>query len=254
MYKQFVVWALAAITLVAPATAAELTHTERSWLEGALPVLQFAARLNLPLDIVVQPQDTPGETPMGMAFVEGRCKLVLSMRGNPEAQATLDRMPPTLLGPLVEAIAAHEMGHCWRHLSGGWGQLPPELEDRSALHRVQADHAELLREMWRTRREEAYADLVGLAWTWQQHPARYAEVHAWYVRLRALQDVDTGPHDTRAWVQLAGDPSLFTEHVSLFDRVQALWVRGMLGPSPLARVARVAMRDTAAITPGLGPP
>ena len=30
-------------------------------------------------------------------------------------------------------------------------------------------------------------------------------MHDWYVRLRADQEVDTGPHDTRLWVQLARD-------------------------------------------------
>jgi len=39
---------------------------------------------NLPLDIVVQPQPTPGKAPLALAFVDGRCKLVLSMRENPK--------------------------------------------------------------------------------------------------------------------------------------------------------------------------
>jgi hypothetical protein len=62
----------------------DLTAIERTWLEAAAPVLSYARAQRLPLDIIVQPQPTPGETPLGMAFVDGRCKLVLSMRGNPE--------------------------------------------------------------------------------------------------------------------------------------------------------------------------
>ena len=78
----------------ATSAADALNATEMAWLRAAAPVLAFARAEKLPLQVVVQPQDTPGQTPMGMAFIEGRCVLVLSMRGNPEAQATLDRMPP----------------------------------------------------------------------------------------------------------------------------------------------------------------
>jgi hypothetical protein len=212
-----------------PATGAvELTPTELTWLEGALPVLNHARELQLPLDIIVQPQPTPGETPMGMAYVDGRCKLVLSMRGNPEAQATLDRIPPELRGPVVEAIAAHELGHCWRHRSRNWGTLPPGMQATPLGDRVTPEQAELLTEMWRTRREEAYADLVGLAWTKRHHPRRYAEVHAWYVRLRAEQAVATGPHDTRLWVKLAGDPAKFPPADSIFEQAVPLWSAGLL--------------------------
>lgn len=210
------------------AGTADLTQTERTWLDAALPVLAFAQEQALPLDIIVQPQPAPGETPLGMAFVAGRCKLVFSMRGNPEAQATLDRIEPGLLGPVVEAIAAHELAHCWRHLQNHWGTLPAKLQVSSRLEQVPADVAELLREMWRTRREEGFADLVGLAWTQQHHPKLYAQVHAWNVRLRAEQTLDTGPHDTRVWVRLAADPRQFTPGASVFERVQPLWVAGLL--------------------------
>jgi hypothetical protein len=205
-----------------------LSDTELTWLRAAAPVLAYARAQQLPLQVVVQPQDTPGQTPMGLAFIEGRCVLVLSMRGNPEAQATLDRMPSGLVGPLVEAITAHELGHCWRHLHQAWGTLPSGLVELSGFSQVTAEQELLLKDMWRTRREEGFADLVGLAWTLQQHPAHYAAVHAWHVRERAAQAVDTGPHDTRVWIRLAGDPSAFTEAASLFERVAALWQAGLI--------------------------
>ncbi len=210
------------------AGAVDLTATERTWLEAAAPVLSYARAQRLPLDIIVQPQPTPGETPLGMAYVEGRCKLVLSMRGNPQAQETLDSIPRGLLGPVVEAIAAHELGHCWRHVSRRWGTLPAGLEVVPLGERFTREQAALLTEMWRTRREEAYADLVGLAWTQRHHPGHYAEVHAWHVRLRAEQAVDTGPHDTRLWVRLAADPSKFSPAASIFAQVEALWSAGLL--------------------------
>lgn len=223
--------------LAVPALAVELSATERSWLEAAVPVLRYAQEQRLPLDIVVQPQNTAGETPLGMAFVDGRCKLVLSMRGNPEAQATLDRIEPSLRGPVVEAIAAHELGHCWRHVTRRWGTLPPGVQDQSGYSRVSAEHAALLRDMWRTRREEGYADLVGLAWTLRHHPQRYGEVHAWHVQLRAEQDVATGPHDTRVWVRLAADKARFEAGATIFEQVQSLWLAGMLAGSPELQAA-----------------
>ena len=205
-----------------------LTATESAWLNAALPVLTFSRQQGLPLDIVVQPQPTPGQSPLGMAFVDGRCKLVLSMRGNPQAQSTLDDIEPGLQGSVVEAIAAHELGHCWRHVSGTWGKLPEGVSDLMSIARLAPEHAELLRDMWRTRREEGFADLVGLAWTLTRNPGQYAEVHAWYVRLRADQTVDTGPHDTRVWVQFAQDRSRFGTGGAIFERVHALWVQGLL--------------------------
>lgn len=209
------------------ACAVQLTPTERAWLEAALPVLRFAHDQALPLDIIVQPQATPGETPLGMAFVDGRCKLVLSMRGNPEAQATLDRIEPRLQGPVVEAIAAHEMAHCWRHVQQSWGELPASVPESRALSRISTDKAELLRDMWRTRREEGFADLVGLAWTLWHHADDYAAVHAWYARLRANPVLDTGPHDTRVWVELASDPARFTAASSIFEQALPLWLLGL---------------------------
>jgi hypothetical protein len=218
--------------------AVDLTATERTWLEAALPVLMHAREQHLPLDIIVQPQPTPGEPPLGMAYIDGRCKLVLSMRGNPEAQATLDRIPPGLVGPVVEAIAAHELGHCWRHVQQTWGTVPPNIGALPQADGLQAEQVELLTEMWRTRREEAYADLVGLAWTQRHHRALYAQVHAWHVRLRAEQAVDTGPHDTRAWVQLASDPAQFAPAATIFGQAEPLWVSGLRAENWLTPLAQ----------------
>ena len=228
-----IVGALLAVLAIdgACAQADGLTPGERRWLAAAKPVLAFARVQAMPLDIIVQPQATPGESPQGMAFVDGRCKLVLSMRGNPQADAALDGVAPELVDTVIEAIAAHELAHCWRHLDRHWGELPGTMVDSSRLDTLPAEQAELLREMWRTRREEGFADLVGLAWTLQRHPEHYAEVHAWHVRLRAKQELDTGPHDTRVWVRLAADRGAFTGAPLIFERVRPLWMAGLLAGS-----------------------
>lgn len=229
---------LAACALVLPAIAradGELTPLEQRWLRLAWPVVTYARSAQLPLDIVVQPQPAPGEAPLAMAYVDGRCKLVLSMRGNADAETTLAVLPPTLLAPAVEAMAAHELGHCWRYVRGAWHTVPAGF---SAAPREIDDPA--LRQQWhemqQTRREEAFADLVGLAWTQRQHPQHYAAVHAW---LSSFRDDGAHPghhHDTLAWVKLAADPRAFaTSAETPFEAAWPLWQTGLRTPPDTTR-------------------
>ena len=206
---------VALVLASASCLAADLTATEMRWLRGSWPVVAYARDSGMPLDVVVQPQLAPGVAPLALAFVDGRCKLVLSMRGNAEAEATLDRIAPELLGVTLELMAAHELGHCRRYLDGAWYDLPagftPSIPDGLGAE-LRAAYVD----MAARRREEGYGDLVGLAWTEQHHPAQYARLHAWLVEERT-RDRDAGsPHDTLAWVGLAehgigaGDASIFT--------------------------------------------
>lgn len=216
----------AAMLAAAPAArAADLSPTEMRWLKGAWPVVTYAEQAGMPLDIVVQPQPTPGNAPLAMAFIDGRCKLVLSMRGNPEAAATLERIDSTLLDAALELMAAHELGHCRRHLDGNWHGLPagfvaaradgvsPELHD--AFVRMKA-----------TRREEAYADLVGLAWIQATRPRDYARVHAWLSAERARDLLPGSHHDTLAWLALARD-GVGPAGGTMFSRAMPMWAAGL---------------------------
>jgi len=208
---------------------AALTDTETRWLTLGWPVVSYAREQQLPLDIVVQPQSAPGNAPLAMAYVDGRCKLVLSMRGNPEAEATLAAIPPPLLGAAVEAMTAHELGHCWRYVRGAWHTLPAGfVQARDTPGLTDQRLGPQLEEMQQTRREEGFADLVGLAWTRLHHPQRYAELHAWLVAFRD----DGGPpgnhHDTLAWVRLAPAPGAFTPAATPFEQAWPLWQQGLL--------------------------
>lgn len=217
--------ALATCFAAQPARAADLTPTETRWLQGAWPVVMYAEQAGMPLDIVVQPQPTPGAAPLAMAYIDGRCKLVLSMRGNPEAAATLQRTAPELLDAALELMAAHELGHCRRHLDGNWHGLPsgfvaprpdgvsPELQ--GAFVRMKA-----------TRREEAYADLVGLAWIQATRPREYARMHAWLKAERARDLLPGSHHDTLAWLALAGD-GVGPAGGTMFSRALPLWAAGL---------------------------
>lgn len=205
--------------------AAELTATERRWLQGARPVLDYARLAALPVDVIVQPQPTPGYAPLALAFVDGRCKLVLSMRDNPEAEATLARAEPGLLDATLELMAAHELGHCRRYLDGAWHGLPVGFV-ASAPAGLGPELRHHYLDMTAARREEAYGDLVGLAWTRQVHPEHYARLHAWLLAERSHDLVAGSPHDTLAWLRLAGDGSALLRP-TMFAGAAALWTTGL---------------------------
>jgi hypothetical protein len=221
-------WCIAAVTAwltwPALATAADLSDTEQRWLRGAWPVVTWAKAEGLPLDIVVQPQAAPDAAPLAMAFIDGRCKLVLSMRGNDEAQSTLERTPADLRDAAIELMTAHEIGHCRRHLDGAWLGTPAGFVAREPQGLPQT-----LRSAWAqmqaTRREEAYADLVGLAWVRRHHAQDYARLHAWLLAERSRDHVPGDHHDTLAWIAPAADERF--DGATIFAAAQALWPQGL---------------------------
>jgi hypothetical protein len=218
-------WVLAASAAGGNAAAAELTPTEQRWLQGAWPVVQHARQQGLPLDIVVQPQASSGRAPLALGFVGGRCKLVLSMRGNPDAEATLSRIAPDLLDATLELMAAHELGHCRRWLDGAWSGLPAGFA-AAEPEGLSPDRLRAWQDMQAARREEGYGDLVGLAWTQQRHPALFARLHAWLLAERLHERTPGSPHDTVAWVRLAADGQKLAG-ATPFDGADALWQAGL---------------------------
>jgi hypothetical protein len=228
MWKSLAIGLTGSLALLASTAthAADLTATESRWLKGVWPVVAFARQSELPLDLVVQPQPTPGAAPLSLGYVEGRCKLVFSMRGNPEAQATLDRIAPALLDATLELMAAHELGHCRRYLDGAWHGLPAGFvlpSTRTDLDpALQAEAAD----MSAARREEGFGDLVGLAWTEQRHPASYAALYAWLVAERSKDRIPGNHHDTLAWLRLAERGPVLAEG-SIFETPAALWAAGL---------------------------
>ena len=224
MWKHFSAF-VGALLISSACPAADLTPTETRWLNGAWPVLTYAKQAGLPLDIIVQPQPTPGVAPLALAFLGGRCKLVLSLRGNPEGLATLERIEPDLLDATLELMAAHELGHCRRHLDGAWHGLPAGFSANAPdglspeLRAAQGD-------MSAARREEGYADLVGMAWTRRHHPQQYASLQAWLVSERSRDLVYGSQHDTLAWVRLA-QPGSALDDGSIFEASAALWLDGL---------------------------
>lgn len=216
---------VAAALTCSSCVAADLTPTEKRWLQGVWPVVMFARQAQLPLDIVVQPQPTPGAAPLALGFVQGRCKLVLSMRGNPEAQATLERVDADLLDAALELMAAHELGHCQRYLDGSWLSLPAGFAagDTAGLS---ADQRAAYAAMKSVRREEGYADLVGLAWAQQHHRPQYERLHQWLMAERSRELIPGSHHDTLAWLALARDGQALMQR-SIFAAAAVLWGEGL---------------------------
>jgi hypothetical protein len=213
-----------------PAVAAQLTELETRWLAAAAPVLGYAKTLQLPIDIIVQPKAGPNDVPLAMGFADGRCKLVLSMRGNPHAETILADVPGERRDVLIEAMAAHEVGHCWRYAQGSWHMLPAGFTE---VGHEGADTPELLalsKQMRETRREEGFSDLVALAWIQQRHPDQYGHVYGWMRKVRDDQPTSHGSHDTRAWLELAPRGNVFMAGAGPFEQATVLWRKGLLTP------------------------
>lgn len=216
MLKPLAATALFLLAATHARAQAPLTALETRWLDAAEPVLAYADAQGLPLDVVVQPHAGNGESPIAMGYDGGRCKLVFTFRGNPGAESLLKGVAPGRMNATIEAIVAHELGHCWRHTRGTW-RTPPAgaVADADRRHR----------EMLETRGEEGFADLVALAWTSSRNPAHYADVHAWMTSVRTHHgDVPGGHHDTAEWIRLARDRSAFRNTGTPFEQATAIWV------------------------------
>jgi len=87
----------------------------------------------------------------------------------------------------------------------------------------------LAQEVRETRREEAYADLVALAWMHARHPGQYREVLAWMGGVRAGGEAAGGSHATQAWLALADGAGVFDGAASPFEQAQVLWRKGLSG-------------------------
>ena len=175
------------------------------WLQGIWPVLAYAQGIaGLPLDIVVQPQPTPGAAPLALAFVDGRCKLVLSMRGNPEAQATLDRIEPALLDRDARADGRARTGPLPAlPAMARWYGLPAGL--RRQRSRDDRPRAASRPTSTCRRRAAKRATATSSAWPGRSasHPQHYAALHAWLLAERSRERIPRSHHDTLAWVRLA---------------------------------------------------
>ncbi len=228
MFKSIVFASLSLLCNTVFAGQSDLTDAESRWLRAAAPVIDYARQIKLPLDIIVQPQQAPDAVPLALGFAGGRCKLVLSMRGNPQADTILQTVPAAQRDWMIEAMTAHEIGHCWRYAQGDWHQTPSGFVEAPERYAYRPDLQKVAQEIRETRREEGFADLVALAWTRDHHPEQYGAVYAWMEDVRRTQPLAGASHDTLAWLGLVKDGAVFTVSDSPFDQVQDLWREGLI--------------------------
>nr|WP_297525100.1 hypothetical protein [uncultured Roseateles sp.] len=218
----------AALTVVSTtAHAAVLTALEQRWIAGMTPVLQHARTAGMPVDIVVQPQEAPEAAPLALGFKDGRCKFVLSLRGNPEGEAATQRLPAGLEDSALELMAAHELGHCRRYLEGAWFHLPAGFSATPVPDGLSPDLQRAYLSMKSVRREEGYGDLVALGWTAQRHPDQYAALHGWLMQERSRDLLPGSHHDTLAWLKLARDAKALGSAASMFEAAKPLWAQAL---------------------------
>jgi hypothetical protein len=198
------------------ASAAELTEMEVRWLKAGSAVLAYAGRNSSCRSTSPCNPGASNDVPLALGYDNGRCKLVLSMRGNPNAEDILNNVAEQR--PLmIEAMVAHEIGHCWRYVQGEWHVVPSGFEETSSGRAALRD----------TRREEGYADLVALAWMQQRHPDQYATVAHWMQQVRAPSPA-SGSHSTLVWLQQAPTGAAFDSQLPLFEQADRLWRQGLL--------------------------
>ncbi len=221
------------------ASAAPLTDMETRWLTAGSAMLKYAKQdLKLPIDIIVQPTGKPTDVPLALGFQDGRCKLVLTMRNRTNVEDILSTVPAEQQPLMIEAMFAHEIGHCWRYAQGVWHELPAGFEESAgeAAH----DHTQELQE---TRREEGFADLAALAWIQHRHPEQYAAVADWMRKVREPSSASAGvSHTTMAWLQLAPTGAVFDAELPLFEQAGSVWRQGLLATGEQPGATRLAGR------------
>jgi hypothetical protein len=204
-----------------------LTETETRWLRAGAGVIAYAKQSGLPVDIVVQPEARPEDVPLAMGFQQERCKLVLTLRGNPGAEAIFSSVPAEQQALMIEAMMAHELGHCWRYAQGDWHKLPGGFVESELKIADDPALEETARSLRDTRREEGFSDLVALAWMQGRHPDQYQAVYTWMRQVRGDHADGFGSHDTLDWLALAADGTAFATAGNPFQNADSLWRSGL---------------------------
>ena len=110
----------------------------------------------------------------------------------------------------------------WHTLPAGFSEVPiagSEDGDR--------ERAQLRRDMRATRREEGFADLVGLAWTLSNVPQQYQTVHAWLEQRRAQQAFPVAITTRASGLRWRTDRAAFdTRAAGPFEQARVFWQAG----------------------------
>ncbi|MES2316268.1 MAG: hypothetical protein V4631_02145 [Pseudomonadota bacterium] len=177
-----------------PALAAT-PATEAQWIAAASAAVAFGKEQGMPIELEVRAGDgLPGHTPVGLQSEDGRCTLVVSARANPSADRLSAMVDPAVLELFLAGAAMHEVGHCYRRLSG-YPHGEKLLPIVAWIGPVKAWFAR------RIRTEEAFADMTAAAWLARYHPQQFAAVMNEVLKVRTR--FREPKHDTLVWIENA---------------------------------------------------
>ena len=172
----------------------------QDWEQVAAGMLQRPEFEALPLQILPPRGQSLGGSPVEMQFQSGQCLLKLRTRGNPVAEWLLAQAQPEDRTLWMQAVLVHEIAHCWR-----WQQAhDPSLQQLATLMAspgARTDAAVARQVQRQLGQEEAFADVVALAWVAGAAPQRFEAILQAFQRLRSDPRLSAGPHDTRAALQ-----------------------------------------------------
>lgn len=169
--------------------------SEAQWIAAAARAVDYGRAHGMPISLdVLAGNGLPGHTPIGLASENGSCTLVVSVRDNPTADKLSAMIPPEVLQLFLDGAAMHEVGHCHRRLRG-YPHNERLLPIVAWITPVRDWFAR------RVRAEEAYADMVEVAWLARHHPERFHELVAHIVKVRTR--FREPRHDTLRWLDAA---------------------------------------------------
>lgn len=232
----FFILASTSLHVALAAGESSLTAQETYWLQSALPVLTYAKEMGLPISITVQPQAAPEATPVALGMANGVCKLIFSMRGNELVETLLEGVPTDEQGFMIEAILAHEIGHCWRHVHSKWESVPEGYKEPAEKKGISKDLLVKIKAARIQQREEGYADLVALFWIKKNHPSAFAHVYEWLLNKRektAAQSI-YNTNNTTEFLKAVQSMMTIEANETPFYRAQVVWEKIVLTSHPAA--------------------
>ncbi|MFP5393368.1 MAG: hypothetical protein ACLGI6_17745 [Gammaproteobacteria bacterium] len=187
--------ALGALALAACSVQASTPASEAQWISAASMAVEYGRAHGMPVELLVEAGNgLPGHTPMGLMSEAGRCTLVVAARDNPTAERVSAMVERELQDLFLQGAAMHELGHCHRRLRG----FPHNEKLLPVVAWIGPVRDWFNR---RVRLEEAYADMLEVAWLARFHPERYDSVVKAIVQVRTR--FREPRHDTLPWLELA---------------------------------------------------
>lgn len=184
---------------------AQSIPTVAQWVDIFQEVRQHALFENLKISYAKTSAEKVGYSPVGVMPREGLdCVIVISEGNNPKMELIM-KLTSTLENarPLLLAIAAHELGHCFRIRSK---QLSVDLWERVAATLEGSAERQQMEKL--VSIEEAYADAYAFTYILHARPQTYTEVFSAMHYLRHEPSFATAFYQVEPLYALLGSKGL----------------------------------------------